>query len=515
MIIDSNTFFKKMTLNICSSLDLNVAMRRSLDYLREVFPVDEISMNILDSRLGAIRIVSRAALDDSRPASELVTLPDDFWQWFKEQAPSGPIIVTEEVRRTIPPHFKEMFPHQHEASEMVIPLNLENVKIGVLILFAPGDVAYTKEHLDLMASVVEPFAIALSNAIAYQELIRYRDTLIDDKDFLQKELILSDRVIGEQSGLKTVMDQVNQVAPLNNTVLILGETGVGKEVIANAIHQRSHRRNGPFIKVNCGAISDNLIDSELFGYEKGAFTGATSQKRGRFERANGGTIFLDEVGELSQNAQVRLLRVLANHEIERVGGNKVIPVDIRVITATHRNLAKMVAEGRFREDLWFRLNVFPLVVPPLRERKDDIPALLNYFLNMKSRELGISPPTVSPKGINRLMSYSWPGNVRELENVIERELIRGPYSEMTFESVVPAPQPTQAPVRIIQESSSARETGELASLDEVMKKHIQRVLKTTGGKVNGPGGAAEILKINPNTLRSRMDKYKINYGGRK
>lgn len=310
------------------------------------------------------------------------------------------------------------------------------------------------------------------------------------------------------------MDQVNQVAPLNNTVLILGETGVGKEVIANAIHQRSHRRNGPFIKVNCGAISDSLIDSELFGYEKGAFTGATSQKRGRFERANGGTIFLDEVGELSHNAQVRLLRVLANHEIERVGGNKVIPVDIRVITATHRNLGKMVAEGRFREDLWFRLNVFPLMVPPLRDRKDDIPALLQYFLNMKSRELGISPPQVSPEGLSRLMAYSWPGNVRELENVIERELIRAPYSEMAFESVVPFGRP------LFRDHSSGGPRAkiaaeELTSLDEVMKGHIQKVLKATGGKINGPGGAAEILSLNPNTLRSRMDKYNIPYGHHK
>lgn len=510
-MVNLNEFFKNFTLNICSSLDLNVAMKHSLDYLRQVFPVEEILMNIFDPKLGAVRVVARATIDNSKPAQEVLTLPDDFCEWIKRQAPSGPIIMSDAVLRTVPPEFLNHVPiRMFPESEMVIPLGLEGVKIGVLLIFSPDGFKYTQEHLTLMASVMEPCAIALSNAITYQHLIKNRDTLIDDKIFLQKELTLDHQVVGEQSGLRKVMEQVNQVAGLNNTVLILGETGVGKEVVANAIHRRSPRRNGPFIKVNCGAIAESLVDSELFGYEKGAFTGAANQHRGRFERANGGTIFLDEVGELSLNAQVRLLRVLVTHEIERVGGNKVIPVDIRVVTATHRDLSKMMAEGRFREDLWFRLNVFPIVVPPLREHKNDIPALFRHFLGVKSRELGISPPTLAPGGLSGLMDYDWPGNVRELENVVERELIRAPYSDMKFESLQSASAFMAGAARSTVAEERARLEPSLP-LDEVMRNHIQKVLKMTKGRINGPDGAAELLKINPNTLRSRMDKYHINY----
>ncbi|MDL2259769.1 sigma-54-dependent Fis family transcriptional regulator [Deltaproteobacteria bacterium OttesenSCG-928-K17] len=513
MQVDPNEFFKKLTLAICSSLDLNLALKRSLEYLQQVFPVEELLLNIIDDKAGAVHVVSRATYDDSKPQSEVVSLPVEFWNWLKNRAPTSPMIMTENILKDVPPGFLQYFPNRcNPEAEMVIPLNVDNVKIGVMIVYAPEEFHYREEHLNLMISVAEPFTLALSNSITYQQLVQYRDMLIDDKDFLQKELIISDRVIGEQEGLATVMNQVNQVAAVNNTVLIQGETGVGKEVIANAIHQRSGRRAGPFIKVNCGAISETLIDSELFGYEKGAFTGATSQRRGRFERANGGTIFLDEVGELSLNAQVRLLRVLATHEIERVGGNKVIPVDIRVITATHRDLSRMVAEGRFREDLWFRLNVFPIMVPPLRERRGDIPALVRHFMLAKSRELGISPPALAPGGLTRLMAYDWPGNVRELENVVERELIRSPYKHMTFESLE-APPLVAAPPRPAPEPVEAEGPESILPLDEAMKKHILKALKKTKGRISGEDGAAELLKIHPNTLRSRMEKFGVHYKG--
>ncbi len=287
-----------------------------------------------------------------------------------------------------------------------------------------------------------------------------------------------------------------------------GETGTGKEVIANAIHYSSPRKDGPFIKVNCGAIPETLLDSELFGHEKGAFTGAISQKRGRFERADKGTIFLDEIAELPAQAQVRLLRVLQIKEIERVGGTTSIPVDIRIISATNRNLQEMIASGRFREDLWFRLNVFPIMIPPLRQRREDIPSLVHHFIDRKSKELKLAERRVLATGaIDRLMAYDWPGNIRELENLIERALIQSRGDTLSFEALS-APQ---VPVgREVTRDPGRNRT--VFSLDEINAQHIRQALEMAGGKINGPGGAAQILGLHPNTLRSRMNKLGIPFG---
>jgi hydrogenase-4 transcriptional activator len=301
---------------------------------------------------------------------------------------------------------------------------------------------------------------------------------------------------------------VGQVAPLDSPVLLQGETGTGKEVIANAIHYSSPRKDGPFIKVNCGAIPETLLDSELFGHEKGAFTGAISQKRGRFERADKGTIFLDEIGELPPQAQVRLLRVLQEKEIERVGGTSSIRVDIRVISATNRNLQEMVASGRFREDLWFRLNVFPIMIPPLRQRREDIPALVHHFMDRKSKELKLAErPVLAPGALDRLKAYDWPGNVRELENLIERALIQSRGGMLSFETLS-APQVPGGRER----TRDAGRNRTVLSLDEINVQHIRQALENAGGKINGPGGAAQILGLHPNTLRGRMNKLGIPYG---
>jgi len=289
-------------------------------------------------------------------------------------------------------------------------------------------------------------------------------------------------------------------------VLILGETGVGKEITAHAIHKFSHRRNGPFIKINCGAIPPTLIDSELFGHEKGAFTGAITSSRGCFERADKGTIFLDEVAELPLNAQVRMLRVLQDREIVRVGGSKPIRVNIRIIAATHQDLQDLVKKRKFREDLWFRLNVFPIKMPPLRERKEDIPAFVNHFIEKKAKEVRLPiPPTLDKGAMERLMIYSWPGNVRELENVIERALILSKGKPLTFQDVVcfddnnePLPLPSS--------------NDKFLELNTVVSRHIRLALKISKGKINGPGGASELLSIKPGTLRHRMNKLGIPYG---
>jgi transcriptional regulator with GAF, ATPase, and Fis domain len=347
----------------------------------------------------------------------------------------------------------------------------------------------------------------MSNALKHRELMKIKDLLADDNRFLHKELhrLNGEEIVGDNFGLREVMQQVRQVSPMDSPVLLTGETGVGKDVIANAIHHSSDRRKEAFISVNCGAIPESLIDSELFGHEKGAFTGAIAQKKGRFERANKGTIFLDEIGELPLEAQVRLLRVLQTREIERVGGTQTINLDIRVIAATNRDLEELVTQGDFREDLWFRLNVFPIWIPPLRERKADIPALLQHFINLKSKELKLPAiPSLAPAAVDTLLDYHWPGNVRELQNIIERALILNPKGPLRFDHIL-----------VNNRGKTSRKSGgKRDNLEEVISAHIRSVLNKTDGKIHGPGGAAELLGINANTLRNRMNKLGIVYGRR-
>ena len=273
--------------------------------------------------------------------------------------------------------------------------------------------------------------------------MKLRDMLADENRYLRDELQRDwkEEIVGSSFGLREVMEQVWKVGPLPSPVLLVGETGSGKELIAHAIHNLSLRHNGPLVAVNCGAIPETLLDSELFGHEKGAFTGAVTQRRGRFERADKGTIFLDEVGELPAQAQVRLLRVLQEKEIERVGGSQAIKIDIRIISATHRNLEEMVAEGVFRADLYYRLGVFPIRIPPLRERRADIPALVSHFMEKKVHEMGLRiTPTLAPGAIDRLLRYDWPGNVREVANVVERALIQSNGKPLTFDECRASPE---------------------------------------------------------------------------
>jgi len=506
MTISQEDFFREITLRICSSLDINIAFGRSFEYLLQFFPLDEMFLDFQDTQLGAIRQVAHRAIQAYEGHDDIIPLPEKIWDWALGL--DKPVILDSDSMdapaRAMAPLVK-----LEGKSDLVVPLRIEGKSIGILVLRAKGDGAYREDHAALIRVVSEPFAIALSNALAHQELLHYRDILLDDNRFLQKELSprVTDDIIGDGSGLRNVMEMVRQVAPLNNTVLLLGETGVGKEVIANAIHYASARNNGPFIRVNCGAIPDTLIDSELFGHEKGAFTGALHEKRGRFERADGGTIFLDEIGELPLQAQVRLLRVLECRELERIGGTKPIQIDIRIIAATHQNLEQMIAENRFREDLWFRLNVFPIFIPPLRQRREDIPALTRHLVQTKSRQLGLSvPPAIAPGALERLTKYDWPGNVRELQNIIEREIIRYRGGALSFESLALDTASKEAKSAPALEQEIYRPL----KLDDAMAMHIRKVIEHTKGRINGRGGAAELLGINPSTLRSRMEKLGVN-----
>jgi formate hydrogenlyase transcriptional activator len=315
-------------------------------------------------------------------------------------------------------------------------------------------------------------------------------------------------IVGNSPALTKVLSLVETVAPLPSTVLILGETGTGKELIARAIHDRSPRRDHPLVKVNCAAISAGLVESELFGHVRGAFTGAVDGRIGRFEVADGGTIFLDEIGELPLDTQVKLLRVLQEREIEPVGSARARRVDVRVIAATNRDLERDVAAGRFRADLYFRLNVFPIEMPPLRERKDDVPLLAYYFADRFAREFGKRIERIGPDAVARLLAYPWPGNVRELSNVIERAVVlaRGPVLDVAEELLAGAPGTGSKPSAAV-DGAPPRSSGQ--TLEEVSRRQIEDVLERTGWVIEGERGAAAALGLTASTLRSRMKKLRL------
>jgi hydrogenase-4 transcriptional activator len=331
---------------------------------------------------------------------------------------------------------------------------------------------------------------------------------------------LSDPIVGAEEGLAPVMERVGLVAALDVPVLLLGETGSGKEVVARAIHTRSARAAGPFLRVNCGAIPPGLIDSELFGHERGSFTGATGERRGWFERADHGTLFLDEIGELPLEAQVRLLRVLQDHTLERVGGHRSVSVDVRVVAATHRDLRGLIAEGRFREDLWYRIAVFPIDLPPLRDHIEDVPALANHFALRAAHRFGTPPRIPSAEDLELLVAYSWPGNVRELIAVIERAVILGNGTHLDVAkalgvaSVPPAPHTADRgaasdPIAAVAADPAPDEP--FPTLDRVMAEHIAAALARARGRIEGRGGAADLLGKNPHTLRARMRKLGLDW----
>jgi DNA-binding NtrC family response regulator len=305
-----------------------------------------------------------------------------------------------------------------------------------------------------------------------------------------------DAIVGESPALRRVLEQVAQVAPTDSTVLIQGETGTGKELVARAIHERSSRRERPLVKLNCAALPRDLVESELFGHEKGAFTGAMQQRRGRFELADGGTLFLDEVGELPPDIQAKLLRVLQEREFERVGGTRPLRTDVRVIAATNRDLHAQVAVGAFRSDLYYRLNVFPIVLPPLRERRADIPGLLHHFANKAARKLGRTLNGISSDFVAQASAYDWPGNIRELENLVERAIIMSGGGTLDAAVLTHVPLPEEAP---------RAPSGDL-TLEEMERAHIRGILQRTGWIVEGDRGAARILGLNPSTLRRRLRK---------
>ncbi len=413
-----------------------------------------------------------------------------------------------------------LFSMSAENSLLVAPLCGPNGTLGLFTVIPDKGSKLTKWHEDLLRVLQEPLAVALENDRRLHELAVLREAAEADRRSLLTRLgrnEMTDTLIGAETGLRKVLDRVRQCSRSLVPVLILGETGTGKEVIAREIHQGSGRSNGPFIRVNCGAIPPELIDSQLFGHEKGSFTGAVEARQGWFERADGGTLFLDEIGELPADAQVRFLRVLQDGFVERVGSHKVIQVDVRVVAATHRNLAEMVTDGGFREDLWYRIAVFPILIPPLRERIHDIPALIDHFVRKAGIRFGLPSVQATPSDIQRLQSYDWPGNIRELGAVVDRAVILGEGRSLEIEAAMGTSQSASPGRRAVaaEEPSYAVPkpipARNLESLEDAMRQQIEKALDATRGRIEGPHGAAALLRINPHTLRARMRKLQIDW----
>jgi formate hydrogenlyase transcriptional activator len=402
----------------------------------------------------------------------------------------------------------------------IVPLVARGRCTGTLAVGSTRVAQYSDTDVAFLQEVAGQIALAIENMTAYEEIADLKARLEHENAYLQEEIHREHdfaQMVGSSEALLAVLRRVERVAPTDSTVLITGETGTGKELIARAIHHQSARRTRPLVKVNCTAISAGLVESEFFGHVKGAFTGALERRMGRFQLADGGTIFLDEVGELPPETQVKLLRVLQEHEFEPVGSNQTVPVDVRVIAATNRDLQAAAAAGRFRADLFYRLNVFPVEMPPLRQRRSDIPQLAMFFLAQYGRRFGKPVETVAPDTMDRLVGYGWPGNVRELQNVIERAVVlaTGPVLEIEDDLLRPAPadaaatgSPPTAPAPAGTDSVGLAET-----LEEVERTQISAALQRSGGVVEGPRGAAALLKMHPNTLRSRMEKLGIRRPG--
>jgi formate hydrogenlyase transcriptional activator len=400
----------------------------------------------------------------------------------------------------------------------ILPLVSRGRAIGTLDFLSPREGAFDAGMVALLTQVAAQIAPAVDNALAYDRLEALNAQLAKEKVYLEEEIRTEgnfEEIVGKSKPLAKVLASIETVAATDSTVLIQGETGTGKELVARAIHQMSGRKANTFVKLNCAAIPTGLLESELFGHEKGAFTGAVAQKAGRFELANKGTLFLDEIGEISQELQPKLLRVLQDQEFERLGGTKTLKVDVRIIAATNRDLAQMVAARQFRSDLFYRLNVFPVTVPALRERSGDVPLLVQHFVHRLSRRMGKKIETIPRDVMEALEEYHWPGNIRELENFIERSVIltKGSTLEVSVDELVRAAAMSPPPAVASRTAGPSAPESPLAVVDDTERELIRRTLEECGWRVGGAKGAAAKLGISRTTLQSKMMRLGINRPG--
>ena len=505
---------------ICRNPEISSALSKLVPYLRAELPLSAVLVRRLDVSRRQLETVGEERSDayalSPHVQSELTqTQLELVLAWCRE----GRIL---HGRPADKPLLAALVPKGMRDEVIVGPLVDEEGPQGLFVLITEEQ--FSELHVRRAQDLLEPFRLALENDRRFHELARLREAVEADNRALRSRLERQDiveTIVGGDAGLREVTERIDQVAAADVSVLVFGETGTGKEVVARAIHARSQRAKGPIVCVNCGAIPPGLVDSELFGHERGSFTGASGTRKGWFERADGGTLFLDEVGELPLDAQVRLLRVLQEHMFERVGGTRSIHVDVRVVAATHRNLEDMVQAGTFREDLWYRLSVFPIFLPPLRERPSDIPALAAHFAWRAGKRLGGTPLVPSDSDVELLIQYDWPGNVRELVTVIERAAILGGGKKLNMAAALgvrssrasapPLPMLAALASASVAQNAAVRGDEPFQTLDRAMARHIERALEETSGRIEGKGGAAELLDINPHTLRSRMKKLGVNW----
>jgi PAS domain S-box-containing protein len=494
---------------LSSLLLVNVDIRKLLGAftasIRQMVPHDAATLALYDEPTGKLRVQFLASGDDDANHGEVLLDPD--------ASPAGqayrtrrPVILNKIDRWTFAPDSVQHLTGMGMQSGVWVPLVHRERTLGTMMVASRLENAFSQHDAEMLTQVAGQVAMAVNNALAFKQIAELRDRLTQEKKYLEDEINLDHRfedIVGESSGLRSVLREIATVAPTDATVLIQGETGTGKELLARAIHRLSPRSERTFIKLNCAAIPAGLLESELFGHEKGAFTGAIARKIGRLELAHEGTLFLDEVGELPLDLQPKLLRALQEREIERLGGTRPIPINVRLIAATNRDLAKMVAEREFRSDLFYRLKVFPVFAPPLRDRVADIPILVRHFVSRHARRMGKTIETIPPEAMDALVAWKWPGNIRELENFLERAVIltRGPVLYVPL-----------AEIEAMQEEEEDDTAFVNPTLQAAELETILRALRDAKGVIGGPGGAAERLGLKRTTLNSKIKKLGIERG---
>lgn len=491
---------------LCSSLTLEKSLFRLFTVLNQKLDADGVFINFFDRSKQAVSFLGHINRAGIQPLPAPIKVPSYFFQKLKKER--GAVLCIQEI--TDDPFTQYVLSQAIPEVKSFLMLDLfkDEKHLGVVCFYSQFGHHFCEKQAELLQRLHDPLALVTCNALN-TFLLKENSQLGKEKSKLLESLEIEKRkpivnFLKHSPSLSSIAEQIEKIAPTEATVLVLGETGTGKEVIADLIHSMSSRSNGPLVKINCGAISDNLLDSELFGYEKGAFTDAKQTRKGFFEQADSGTLFLDEIGELTPSAQVRLLRTLQQKTIIRVGGTKEIQVNVRVVAATHRNLQQMVKDGTFREDLWFRLNVYPISIPPLRERGEDAVLLSELFLGKLKDKYGLKiKPVLSSHSIEFLRNYAWPGNVRELENSLERAVLSSQSSQIELKQVLF----NSSAIRAKEGNNGCAST----SYEDTVRQYFLSLLHHVKGKISGPGGAAEIAKMHPNTLRSKLKKLNIHY----